>query len=68
MCCDYYAIYYNEIVIAEKMTLETALLLLKALMTEYWKETDIQYTLKKMPQPYESNCCVERGGNDGSID
>lgn len=61
MCCDYYAIYYNEIVIAEKMTLETALLLLKALMTEYWKETDIHYTLKKMSQPYESNCCVESG-------
>ena len=49
MCCDYYAVYYNDIAIAEKMTIETALLLLKALFTEHWREPDLHYTLVKMP-------------------
>lgn len=62
MCCDYYAVYYNEIVIAEKMTLETALLLLKALMTEHWREQELHYTLVKMPEPQEGNFCKESDG------
>lgn len=53
MCCDYYAVYYNDIVIAEKMTLDTALLLLKALMTEHWAEPDLYYTIKKMAEVNE---------------
>ena len=50
MTCDYYRVLYEGIVIAEKMTLETALLLLEALFTKYWKEDSIHYTIEKMEE------------------
>ncbi len=48
MNCDYYRVLYNEIVIAEKMTIETALLLVKALFEKFWQESDCHYTIEKM--------------------
>jgi len=47
MNCDYYRILFHDIVIAEKMTLETALLLLKALFEKFWQDS-CQYTIEKM--------------------
>ena len=48
MGCDYYRVLYRDIVIAEKMTLETALLLMKALFQNFYNEPTLQYTLEKM--------------------
>ena len=53
MTCDYYRVLYGDIVIAEKMTLETALLLLKALFEKFWQEPSCQYTIEKMEQEGE---------------
>lgn len=50
MGCDYYRILYNDIVIAEHMTIETTLLVLKALFAEYWKEPSCAYIVEKMEE------------------
>ena len=50
MTCDYYRILFRDIVIAEKMTLDTALLLMKALFQNYYNEPTLQYTLEKMEE------------------
>lgn len=50
MNCDYYSVLYNDIVLAKGMTLETALLLVKALFETYFNEYDIHYTIMKEPQ------------------
>lgn len=36
-------------IIAEYMSLETALILLKALLQEYWNDTLVRYTIEKEP-------------------
>lgn len=48
MTCDYYRVLYRDIVIAERMTLETACILVKALFEHFWKEQSCQYTIEKM--------------------
>ena len=53
MTCDYYRVLYEDIVIAEKMTLETALLLIKALFEKFWQEKSCHYTIEKMPEDGE---------------
>lgn len=50
MTCDYYRVLYEEIIIAEKMTLETALLLVKALFEKFWQEPNCHYTIEKMEE------------------
>lgn len=56
---DYYSVYDNNfgILLADHMTLDIALIFIKALLHEYYNETDIAYTIKKMPKPTECNCC-----------
>jgi hypothetical protein len=50
MGCDYYRILYNDIVIAEHMTIETTMLVLKALFLEYWQEPSCSYIVEKMEE------------------
>lgn len=52
MTCDYYRVLYIDIVIAEHMTLETAVILVKALFEHFWKEP-CQYTIEKMAEEGE---------------
>lgn len=47
MSCDTYRIIDRGIVIASGMSIETALVLLKALFTEYWNDPTIGYTIEK---------------------
>jgi hypothetical protein len=47
MSCDTYRIIDRGIVIASGMSLGTALIMLKALFTEYWAEPTIGYTIEK---------------------
>lgn len=49
MNCDTYRILDRGNAIAREMSIETALILLKALFTEYWRDTEIQYTIEKEP-------------------
>ena len=53
MTCNYYRVLYRDIVIAEKMTLETALILIKALFQNFYNEPTLQYTLEKMEEEGE---------------
>ncbi|GEM_PF-5003155 len=45
MNCDTYMIRCKREIIARGMTLETALVLLKALFLEFWREPTISYTI-----------------------
>lgn len=49
MSLNYYRILYEETIIAEHMTLDIALLLLKALMQEEWREPNLKYSIQRMP-------------------
>ena len=53
MACDYYRVLYRDIVIAERMTLETACILVKALFEHFWEEPSCQYTIEKMAEEGE---------------
>lgn len=53
MNCDYYRVLYDGIVLAEKMTLETALILLKALFEHYYNEPLAHYTIEKQEEDTE---------------
>lgn len=48
MGCDYYRILYNDVVIAEHMTIGTTLIVLKALFAEFQNEPSCTYTVEKM--------------------
>lgn len=50
MSCDTYRIIDRGIVIASGMSLGTALIMLKALFTEYWEDTMVRYTIEKEPK------------------
>ena len=54
MSCDTYRIIDRGNIIARGMSLEIALLLLKALFQEYWNDTLVKYTIEK-----ESNMTVD---------
>ena len=50
MICDTYRIIDRGNVIASGMPIETALILLKALFTEYWADLMVCYTIEKEPR------------------
>lgn len=45
--CDLYKVSTLNVDVARYMPLETALILVKALMTEYYNEPDLEYTIKR---------------------
>ena len=47
MGCDLYKVSTLNIDVARYMPLETALILVKALMMEYHADTDIEYTIRR---------------------
>lgn len=49
MNCDKYRIMDRGNIIAGNMSLEIALILLKALFQEYWNDTLVRYTIEKEP-------------------
>ena len=46
MGCDYYSVWYGEVMLADHMTLVNALLFIKALFERFWNE-DAAYIVKK---------------------
>lgn len=52
MACDYYRVLCRDVVIAERMTFETACILVKALLEYFWKDQFCQYTIEKMAEVY----------------
>jgi len=47
MGCDLYKVSTGNVDVARYMPLETALILVKALMVEYYADPDIEYTIKR---------------------
>ena len=47
MNCDYFRVLYNDIVLVDYMTLENALLFVKALFEKFWQEPG-GYKIEKM--------------------
>ena len=47
MGCELYKVTSGSVDIARYMPLETALILVKALMMEYYGDLDIEYTIKR---------------------
>lgn len=48
MNSDYYRIFFHDIVLADHMTLGTALILLEALFQKFYNEPSGQYTIEKL--------------------
>lgn len=46
MGCDYYSVWYGEVMLADHMSLENALIFIKALFERFWNE-DSAYIVKK---------------------
>ena len=57
MGCDLYKVSTLNVDVARCMPLETALILVKALMMEYYADPDIEYTIKREDR-------VENGTDD----
>ena len=47
MGCDLYKVSSGDIDVARYMPLDTALLLVKALMTEYYNDPELEYSIKR---------------------
>lgn len=47
MGCDLYKVTTGNVDVARYMPLETALILVKALMVEYYNEPDLSYTIQR---------------------
>ena len=47
MGCDLYKVSTGNVDVARYMPLETALILVKALMVEYYNEPELDYTIKR---------------------
>ena len=47
MGCDLYKVSTMSVDVARYMPLETALILVKALMVEYYNDTDLSYTIQR---------------------
>ena len=47
MGCDLYKVSSGNVDVARYMPLDTALLLVKALMIEYYNEPELEYTIKR---------------------
>lgn len=46
MGCDTYSVWYKDCLLADKMSLDNALLFIKALFEKYWQESG-DYTIRK---------------------
>ena len=53
MACDYYRVLCRDVVIAERMTFETACILVKALFEYFWKDPSCQYAIEKIAEESE---------------
>ena len=47
MVCDLYKVVTGNVEVARYMPLDTALILVKALMVEYYADPELEYTIKK---------------------
>lgn len=47
MGCNTYSIWYGNIMLADKMSLENALLFIEALFQKFWNDPEGMYTIKK---------------------
>jgi len=54
---DYYRVRYRDVVLAERMSLECALVFVEALFMKFYGETDAQYTIER--EQNEECCCAE---------
>lgn len=57
MGCDLYKVSNGSVDVARYMPLETASILIKALMVEYYNEPELEYTIKRERNPDE----IKRG-------
>lgn len=55
MGCDTYSVWYKDMLLADKMSLENALIFVKALFEHFWQESD-SYIIRKNE--------VKENGND----
>lgn len=46
MGCDTYSVWYKELMLADKMSLENAMIFVEALFQKFWRESG-EYTIKK---------------------
>ena len=63
MGCDTYSVWYMDVMLADKMSLETAMTLLKALFQENWKENGIAYIIKKNEVNEEESAHLDESGD-----
>lgn len=54
MNSEYYRILFHDIVLADHMTLGTALILLEALFQKFYNEPSAQYTIEKITEEGET--------------
>ena len=47
MGCDTYSVWVDAVPIARYMSIKNALILVEALFSEWWRETDISITIRK---------------------
>lgn len=55
MNADYYRILFHDIVLADNMTLGTALILLEALFQKFYNEPNCQYTIEKIERQEDTD-------------
>lgn len=55
MNCDYYSVYENGTCIAQNLSLEHALLFLKALFERYWSEPGLSYAIMRQTERQEAD-------------
>ena len=53
MGCDYYSVWYGEVLLAEHMSIGNACLFIEALFQKFYNEPDLMYTIKR-ETPVES--------------
>ena len=47
MCCDTYAVYVGTVSVAKGMSIDYAMMLAKAIFSEFWNDASISVTIKK---------------------
>lgn len=55
MGCDLYKVSTGNVDVARHMPLDTALILVKALMVEYYNDPELDYTIKRERRTDESD-------------
>ena len=53
MGCDYYSVWYGDVMLADHLSIENALIFIKALFEHYYNETDAAYIIKKTGESQE---------------